>query len=58
MEQSFFVSSAKFDSGTGWPYFIEALQGAFKTKINYSFGIKRIEYHCSKCGVYHGHVFC
>ena len=52
-----FASNAKFDSGTGWPSFTESLPGAFKTKIDYSFGMKRIEYHCAKCGVHHGHVF-
>jgi len=52
-----FASTAKFDSGTGWPSFSEALPGAFKTKIDYSFGMKRIEYHCSNCGAHHGHVF-
>jgi len=52
-----FASSAKFDSGTGWPSFTESLPGAFKTKIDYSFGMKRVEYHCAKCGVHHGHVF-
>jgi len=52
-----FSSEAKFDSGTGWPSFTEALPGAFKTKIDYKFGMKRVEYHCAKCGVHHGHVF-
>ena len=52
-----FASNAKFDSGTGWPSFTESLPGAFKTKIDYSFGMKRIEYHCANCGVHHGHVF-
>ena len=52
-----FASTAKFDSGTGWPSFTESLPGAFNTKIDYSFGMKRIEYHCAKCGVHHGHVF-
>ena len=52
-----FASTAKFDSGTGWPSFSEALPGAFKTKIDYSFGMKRVEYHCANCGVHHGHVF-
>ena len=52
-----FASTAKFDSGTGWPSFTESLPGAFKTKIDYSFGMKRVEYHCAKCGVHHGHVF-
>ena len=52
-----FSSESKFDSGTGWPSFSEALPGAFKTKIDYSFGMKRIEYHCAVCGAHHGHVF-
>ena len=52
-----FASTSKCDSGTGWPSFTESLPGAFKTKIDYSFGMKRIEYHCSNCGVHHGHVF-
>ncbi|MDB9811472.1 peptide-methionine (R)-S-oxide reductase MsrB [Candidatus Pelagibacter sp.] len=52
-----FSSKAKFDSGTGWPSFTESLPGAFKTKIDYSLGMKRIEYHCANCGVHHGHVF-
>ena len=52
-----FTSSAKFDSGTGWPSFSEALPGAFKTKIDYKFGMVRTEYHCAKCGAHHGHVF-
>tara|TARA_B100000963_G_scaffold350891_1_gene361745 strand:+ start:21 stop:479 length:459 start_codon:yes stop_codon:yes gene_type:complete len=52
-----FASKAKFDSGTGWPSFSEALPGAFKTKKDYSFGLERVEYHCAKCGAHHGHVF-
>ena len=52
-----FASTAKFDSGTGWPSFSESLPGAFKTKIDQSFGMERVEYHCAKCGVHHGHVF-
>ncbi|MDC0903308.1 peptide-methionine (R)-S-oxide reductase MsrB [Pelagibacteraceae bacterium] len=52
-----FASNSKFDSGTGWPSFSEALPGAFKTKIDRSLGMERVEYHCAKCGVHHGHVF-
>ena len=52
-----FSSETKFDSGTGWPSFSEALPGAFKTKVDYSFGMRRIEYHCANCGAHHGHVF-
>ena len=56
-EAKLFASNSKFDSGTGWPSFSEALPGAFKTKIDYSFGMKRVEYHCANCGAHHGHVF-
>ncbi len=57
VEHYFFDSSAKYDSGTGWPSFTEAVPGAFNTKVDYSFGMKRIEYHCANCGAHHGHVF-
>ena len=52
-----FSSDSKFDSKTGWPSFTTALPGAFKTKVDYSFGMKRTEYHCANCGAHHGHVF-
>ena len=52
-----FASTSKFDSGTGWPSFSEALPGAFKTKVDRKFGMVRTEYNCAKCGVHHGHVF-
>ena len=52
-----FASNAKFDSGTGWPSFSESIPGAFKTKIDYTLGLKRVEYHCANCGAHHGHVF-
>ena len=52
-----FSSKTKYDSGTGWPSFTEALPGAFETKIEYFFSMKITEYHCAKCGVHHGHVF-
>tara|TARA_Y100000748_G_scaffold223977_1_gene188624 strand:+ start:310 stop:765 length:456 start_codon:yes stop_codon:yes gene_type:complete len=56
-DKKLFSSNSKFDSGTGWPSFTEALPGAFKTKIDYTFGMKRVEYHCANCGAHHGHVF-
>ena len=51
------LSTDKFDSGTGWLSFSRSLPGAFKTKIDYSFGVKRIEYHCAKCGAHRRRVF-
>ena len=52
-----FDSSAKFDSGTGWPSFYEALPGVFVTKTDYLLGYARTEYSCKNCGAHHGHIF-
>ncbi|MGQ0549097.1 MAG: peptide-methionine (R)-S-oxide reductase MsrB [Armatimonadota bacterium] len=52
-----FVSSAKYDSGTGWPSFVEALPGGVGTKTDYALILPRTEYHCARCGGHQGHVF-
>ncbi|HRJ66862.1 MAG TPA: peptide-methionine (R)-S-oxide reductase MsrB [Alphaproteobacteria bacterium] len=52
-----FRSSTKFDSGTGWPSFDEAIPGALGTSEDNKLGYTRIEYHCKKCGGHQGHVF-
>ena len=52
-----FESVAKFESGSGWPSFSEALPGVFETKTDYLLGYARTEYHCKNCGAHHGHIF-
>ena len=52
-----FESSAKYESGSGWPSFFQCLPGVFETKIDYHMGYPRTEYHCKKCGGHHGHIF-
>ena len=52
-----FESSAKYDSGSGWPSFFESLPGVFETKTDMNIGYERMEYHCKKCGGHHGHIF-
>jgi peptide-methionine (R)-S-oxide reductase len=52
-----FSSKAKFDSGTGWPSFYDALPGALETKTDTKLGMVRTEYHCTRCGAHHGHLF-
>ena len=52
-----FTSEMKFDSGTGWPSFFTYIPGAFQTKTDFKIIYPRTEYHCTKCGGHHGHVF-
>ena len=47
----------KFESGTGWPSFFDVLPGHVETKTDGSLLMKRVEYHCARCGGHHGHVF-
>ncbi|HEY5764215.1 MAG TPA: peptide-methionine (R)-S-oxide reductase, partial [Rhodocyclaceae bacterium] len=49
--------SKKYESGTGWPSFWEALPGALGTKTDYILLYPRTEYHCARCGGHQGHVF-
>lgn len=55
--QTLFDSSTKFDSGTGWPSFYDAIEGAVATTVDRSHGMMRTEVHCSRCGGHLGHVF-
>ncbi len=52
-----FSSDAKFDSGTGWPSFDQALSGAVKYEHDDKYGMERVEVLCAKCNSHLGHVF-
>jgi peptide-methionine (R)-S-oxide reductase len=53
-----FGSSAKFDSGSGWPSFTEPLESdRLELHRDVSFGMVRTEVLCARCGGHQGHVF-
>jgi peptide-methionine (R)-S-oxide reductase len=52
-----FRSSWKFESGTGWPSFYQAIAGSVGEKPDFAIGVRRTEYHCARCAGHQGHVF-
>jgi len=54
---SLFESDTKFESGTGWPSFYDALDDTIITKEDLSYGMKRVEISCRNCNAHLGHVF-
>jgi len=55
--QQLFDSPAKFGSGTGWPSFVQPLEGAVATSEDRRLFMRRTEVHCARCGGHLGHVF-
>jgi peptide-methionine (R)-S-oxide reductase len=53
-----FRSDAKYDSGSGWPSFYEALDpNRIVEHVDTTHGMRRVEVTCAKCGGHLGHVF-
>lgn len=53
-----FQSQAKYESGSGWPSFWDAVdKTAVKVRIDDTHGMRREEIVCAKCGAHLGHVF-
>jgi len=52
-----FPSDTKFESGSGWPSFYDALPGAVAMRTDDSHGMVRTEVVCATCQGHLGHVF-
>jgi peptide-methionine (R)-S-oxide reductase len=53
-----FDSDTKFESGSGWPSFYAPLEAeAVELHDDNSYGMRRTEATCAKCGAHLGHVF-
>jgi len=55
-----YSSTTKFDSGTGWPSFYDAIAGHIASEINpknLKNAMQYTEMHCARCGGHHGHIF-
>ena len=57
-ELALFSTEAKYDSGSGWPSFWEALEAdRIATRPDHSLGRERTEILCARCEGHLGHVF-
>ncbi|WJW76100.1 peptide-methionine (R)-S-oxide reductase MsrB [Thiohalobacter sp. IOR34] len=52
-----FDSRHKYDSGSGWPSFSRAADGALRQRQDRSHGMCRTEVRCARCDAHLGHLF-
>ena len=52
-----YASETKYESGTGWPSFWDAMPDAIGIEEDTSLLMVRTECHCRRCGGHFGHIF-
>ena len=56
-ELPLFKSNTKYDSGSGWPSFNDAIEDHIELIQDRTHGMLRTEIVCARCGSHLGHVF-
>ena len=52
-----FDSDSKFESGSGWPSFIQPRANAVTEHADTRLGLRRVQIRCARCDSHLGHVF-